>query len=380
MFTVTLFVICLLLVGVIYQYISTKRDEKRFSIPGKLIDIGGYKLHIIKNVAEGPSVVLDSGMGCIALDWILVQPEIAKFCSVVTYDRAGLGWSEISPKERTSHNIVEELHTLLHKAGIPLPFILVGHSFGGINVRLFANKYPNEVAGLVLIDTPHEDFFKRAPSEPSNWITKIVSRPQVLLFFSYIGLIRLFSQSKTKDSLSMFPEHIRERMISKRISINAIKTLLDEMKNLVKSLNQLKESAFYFGDKPLIVVTAGKYMTRKESGNYYSQEYLDGLMKVHGETQKELTKYSTNARQVIAEKSGHMIPYYQPDIIVEAVREVVSNIRPLLFQAKTEGKSKLQNGIDVNITNVLPSPLDNANLVSLETVSNEKVNNRANIE
>ena len=153
-------VIALLLIGTIYQFISSKIDENAYPPPGKLVDIGGYRLHINCTGEGGPAVILDSGLGGNSLEWTLVQPKLAKFTRVCSYDRAGQGWSDESPLIRTSQNIVDELHTLLHKAEVPEPYILVGHSSGGINMRLYASYYPNEVAGVVLVDSAHEDQLK----------------------------------------------------------------------------------------------------------------------------------------------------------------------------------------------------------------------------
>ena len=139
--------------GTMYQHIGISRDALKYPPLGKLFDIGTHKLHVIssgeKRISTAPTVILDAGLGASALDWILVQPEIAKFAHVCSYDRSGYAWSEESPLLRSSENIAEELHELLRKAQIPPPYILVGHSFGGTNMQLYASKYPDEVAGIV---------------------------------------------------------------------------------------------------------------------------------------------------------------------------------------------------------------------------------------
>ncbi len=142
--------------GVTYQYFGTISDEIVYQPLGKRVDIGGYKLHMIDEGSGGPTVVIDAGVGCNSLDWSLVQPEIAKFTRVITYDRAGYAWSDASPLPRTSATIVQELHVLLQNSDVPGPYILVGHSFGGCNMMLYANTYPDEVAGIVLVDSVHE--------------------------------------------------------------------------------------------------------------------------------------------------------------------------------------------------------------------------------
>ncbi|MCB1109450.1 MAG: alpha/beta hydrolase, partial [Chlamydiia bacterium] len=149
-------VVCLLLIGLVYQWIGTKVDQRRYPPLGEMVDIGGYALHLNCQGKQAPTVILDAGMGLNSLDWSLVQPKIAEFARVCSFDRAGYGWSDASPLVRTSQSIVEELHQALIRADIPPPYILVGHSFGGANMQLFASYYPEKVFGIVLVDSSSE--------------------------------------------------------------------------------------------------------------------------------------------------------------------------------------------------------------------------------
>jgi pimeloyl-ACP methyl ester carboxylesterase len=152
-------VLFLLLAGVVYQFVATKIDEYRYPVPGEMVDVSGYSLHLYCTGERGgaPTVVMDSGLGGSVLDWQLVQPEVARFARVCTYDRGGAGWSEPGAQPRTSQQFVEELHTLLGNAGVQEPYVLVGHSLGGTNMQLYASQYPDEVAGMVLVDSALED-------------------------------------------------------------------------------------------------------------------------------------------------------------------------------------------------------------------------------
>src|SRR5215510_15566103 len=134
---------------------QSQSTQPPFPPPGKLIDVGGWRLHLNctgEVRASQPTVILEAGMGDFSAEWSLVQPGVAKFARVCSYDRAGDGWSDWGPIPRTLHQVVYELHTLLDRAGVKPPFVLVGHSYGGWVVRLYASIYPTEVAGMVLVE------------------------------------------------------------------------------------------------------------------------------------------------------------------------------------------------------------------------------------
>src|ERR687898_437066 len=171
-------VLVLLLAGVVFQFVSTKIDERRYPALGEMVDVDGYSLHLNCTGEAGgaPTVVMDSGLGGTVLDWQLVQPELAKSMRVCTYDRAGMGWSDPGPQPRTSQQIAGELHTLLGNAGVRGPYVLVGHSFGGTNMQVYASQYPDEVAGMVLVDSALED-------EEAVTLTRSLQPSPVLLKF-----------------------------------------------------------------------------------------------------------------------------------------------------------------------------------------------------
>jgi alpha/beta hydrolase fold len=146
-----------LLAGASYQFFSNRRDLRLHPPPGQMINIGGYRLHLDCTGQGLPTVVFDSGLSDDSITWYKVQPEIAKVTRSCSYDRAGLGWSDPSPLPRTSRVVAEELHRLLKTAKIEGPFILVGHSLGGLNIRMFAALYPGDTAGVVLVDSAYPD-------------------------------------------------------------------------------------------------------------------------------------------------------------------------------------------------------------------------------
>lgn len=154
-------VIVLCTTGFIYQAVATETDKRNYLPPGQLIDVGGYRLHLYC-VGEGsPAVILDAAFPAQVSNWVWVQSTLSPHTQVCAYDRAGHGWSDPGPEPRDAMQHARELHALLTNANIPGPYILVGHSLGGLYVRMFADQYPNEIAGMVLIEGSHPDAWKR---------------------------------------------------------------------------------------------------------------------------------------------------------------------------------------------------------------------------
>lgn len=318
----TCLIAVLWLSGATYQFVSTKIDENAYPPPGKLVNVGGYRLHINCSGEGGPTVVLDAGMGCNSLDWALVQPEVAKFTRVCSYDRAGNGWSDESPLERTSENIVNELHILLKNSGEKGPFILVGHSFGGPNVRLYASKYPEEVYGMVLVDSSHEDQLQEIPVWPQSFFDKILTHPSAAPFWASIGIFRIINHLPTSQATyKEFSPDVQQTFLAIMSSTKFVKTVSQEHEKLEESLKQLKNTEGRLGNKPLVVITAGKNLSSENTG--YPKELTDKFDNLWEAFQKDLVTKSTNGKRIIAKNSGHMIPYEQPEIIIEAIREIV---------------------------------------------------------
>ena len=154
-FVLVLIILCSFLVKT-----GEAQEARIYPPPGRMVDIGGWRLHLncTGQRKEGArTVVLESGSGDFSVDWGLVQPEVARFARICSYDRAGAGWSDLGPRPRTWRQVAYELHTALHKAGEKGPYFLVGQSLGGLLIRVYASQYPKEVAGMVLVDSTHED-------------------------------------------------------------------------------------------------------------------------------------------------------------------------------------------------------------------------------
>jgi pimeloyl-ACP methyl ester carboxylesterase len=299
--------------------------------PGKLVDIGGWQLHLHGQGTDkkGPTVILEAGVGDFSFDWSLVQPVIAAFSPVYSYDRAGSAWSDMGPKPHTMQQTVYNLHTLLHKAKVPGPYILVGASYGATLVRLFAQQYPKEVAGMVLVDPGIEDskrYINGKVLQPSVDAKGIPVPPVKTAATQADNELSPEAQKFLRDILAQQglparqipPPYDKLPLSLQQIRLEATAQLNyyavnDNNYNLEEEALMIREREkrpFMFGRMPLIVMTRGMP---------YEQERIDA--------HKKLLALSHNSKQVIAEKSGHHIQLEDPDLVVKAVREVMMAVK-----------------------------------------------------
>jgi pimeloyl-ACP methyl ester carboxylesterase len=254
--------LALAVAGAIYQAIATARAERAYPPPGEMVGVGGYSLHI-NCVGQGsPTVVLDAGSGGFSAQWVRVQREVSDTTRVCAYDRAGMGWSEMGPDPRDAKQITGELHTLLGKASIEGPYVLVGHSFGGMYMQTYANRYPDEVAGVVLVDSSTElDQFSQRPEardsyEPQKQKFAVV--PQLaqlgVSLLARLGVVRLLS--KLDPASPELPPQQREQIDALTPSTRQVSTTALEFLAPTQTLRVGSQGSL--GNKPLAVVTAGE--------------------------------------------------------------------------------------------------------------------------
>ena len=179
------------LAGAIYQIIATEIDQRNYPPPGQMVDVGGYKLHLYCLGEGSPTVILDAVGGGSSTQWALIQPEIAATVCVCAYDRAGFGWSEPGLEPRDAHQQARELHTLLANSGIAGPYVLVGHSYGGRVARVYAAQYPDEVEGMVLVDTGQLYQDPRYPPEAHAEYVAEEQMIHIVRWLAPVGVARL---------------------------------------------------------------------------------------------------------------------------------------------------------------------------------------------
>jgi pimeloyl-ACP methyl ester carboxylesterase len=282
--------------GATYQWVATRRDLARTPPPGRLVDVGGHRLHVWCSGSGTPSVILETGLGGSSADWGFVQPQVAKFTRVCSYDRAGMGYSDPGPSPRTMRRIATELSQLLDRTGVTEPVVLVGASIGGLAVRLFASEHPERVAGLVLVDASHEDQDAQLPRVA----------PFVPLLSS-LGIFRLLGVTFGPPPGTLAPA-VRGFAEATGFRAAAYRTAVNEFTHLPQSAEEVRATRRQL-NIPVIVVTAGR-----------------GSDAAWLKLQQDQVALSQRGCQIIAEESGHGIALGQPEVVVRAVKSIVEAV------------------------------------------------------
>jgi pimeloyl-ACP methyl ester carboxylesterase len=296
----------LLLLAFLFLTLSSvaKSEEVSFEPPGQLIDVNGRDMHINCIGNKSPTIILDSGAGGFSLEWRNIQYSLAQYARVCAYDRAGYGWSEMGPLPRTTKRIAHELHTLLQNAGIHGPYIIVGHSFGGFTAQYFARYFDDEIAGLVLVDSSHEEQVYRLPENGKDVVRRSLHQDR--------------SNTITKSVLhEHFPEE--EAAVAQQLMQrwSAMLTWREEMANYALSSRQLRDVHHRpILQIPIVVLSRGKRV-------WPDTPYGDAMEAAWKELQNELNDMSGNSTHIIAEKSGHVIHLDEPELVVDAIHDVL---------------------------------------------------------
>ncbi len=300
------------------------RLKRQFPPIGQMVDIGGYRLHMYMEGEGSPTVVFDAGAGGIGLTWELVRPAIAAVTRTVVYDRAGLGWSDASPRPRRADVMAEELHSMLVNASVSGPYILVGHSLGGPVARQFAANYRDEVAGLVMVDSAHEQQVRRFPERLVKMVSSMMGMFTLMKLLSKAGVLALNPKMIPIGDKGRLPERtLQMAQAAIAPSDSHLEAMIAETKSVNAAETQPVES---LGDLPLTVISHGQLdadAVPPSLGPEVRQQYERVWQELH----REITALSRRGKRIVAEKSGHNVIFDQPEIIVEALVEMVSSAR-----------------------------------------------------
>lgn len=313
----------LLVAGFAYQFVGGARDRRIYPPVGKLVDVGGYRMHIIDAGEGQPTVVMDAGLGHTSPVWSLVAPEVATFTRVVIYDRAGYGWSERGPAPRTSQHIAEELHTLLHNARIAPPYMLVGHSFGGLNMYTYTTQYPQDVAGLILVDAVPPMIQARNPVELRQFASFNRVKFRVLALATRQGITRAYLRIRGSDAAFDF---ISKLPLAQQPSVLAgmlrktFQAAAAESQMMGQSV-EFANAAPFPSDVPLTVLAHGipdmftrSMPPREAQVAETSWQHM----------QAELAARSPRGSLIVAQQAGHKIHVDQPQLVIDAIRRMVT--------------------------------------------------------
>ncbi len=309
--------LCLLLLCLAMPAVGV--TDLDLSPPGKLVDLGTHHMHIYCTGEGSPTVILESGLGGFSLEWWQVQQQLAAQIRVCSYDRAGYGWSQSAPGERTSSRLAKELNQLLLRSGESPPYLIAAHSFGAYNAFHFADMYPQQVAGLVLLDPSHPQQAQRIPDVSIESRRKL---PRVRR--------RLVSLLRDPGVLHGYPEPVRQVFVMLLHSRKSIRTQQREFLGFPRSASETARVYLQLPQQlPLVVLSRGRRVwDLTPLGNARERVWM--------EMQAELAHLTQNSHHIIAGRSGHMVHLDQPRLVVGAVRWVIRHGQPTVAGSRAE--------------------------------------------
>ncbi|MGZ5417037.1 MAG: alpha/beta hydrolase [Nocardioides sp.] len=290
-----------------YERIGKSAEAPTSAMPGQLVDVGKHRLHLECTGSRGPTVVLEPGGGAMSSDLGLITPEVARDTRVCVYDRPGRGWSDSAASPQDGAQIATDLHTLLHRADVPGPYVLAGHSFGGLYVMSFAAQYPQEVAGMVLVDSTAPTSSPMPPEPVSS--DGVMARVSAMVSSTArLGVGRLIG----RFSYSSLPPQSRDEARASSATAGYLGSFIDEFAVSGRSASEAGELEDLTG-KPLVVLTAGRGSA-------------EGWMAA----QDEMATLSTNSLHRVVADATHQSLLADPDDAAEVTRaidEVVVSVR-----------------------------------------------------
>ena len=304
------------------------------ALPGRLVSLGTHRLHLHCLGAGSPAVVFDAALGGSSLSWTFIQPAVAEFTTACTYDRAGFGWSDAGPMPRTVSRIAEELQALLKAAEVPPPYVLVGHSFGGLSIRAYATSHPGDVAGLVFVDPAHPEDWRQPSAGDRERLQRgvalcrrgvlaarlgIASLVARLASAGALDLARSIAAAVSRRTLHRQDEQILAPVTKLPMDVRAVlrwmwtqpryfEALGSQIEHICSSASETDPQPDY-GSRPLVTISATDVSPARLA------------------LQEALARRSSRGRHVTAVESGHWIPIDEPQIVVESIREVVMAVR-----------------------------------------------------
>lgn len=307
----TTILVLLLAIGTAYQANATTQDMMLYPAPGELIAVADNNMHIYC-VGEGsPTVIFEAGLGGNYMDWVLVQPTITEHTRACAYDRSGMGYSDYVGSPLDSDATADRLHQLLTNAQIEPPYILVGHSIGGIHVRSFYELYSDDVVGMVLVDSSHENQGQYVP-EPPFFVDALYNIAPTL---ARVGVVRGLGLAQQNVADHLTPEQANQAaaVVNRAVFWQALR---DENQMATLDTNQ-EQALSSLGDLPLLVI----------SQDVVAMEELDpDMASLVRELQGDIAALSTNSTHIFAEGAGHYVHYDRPQLVIDSILSLLQSL------------------------------------------------------
>lgn len=304
-----------------YQQYAVSSDMKKYPPPGEMVTVDDIALHLDCRGAGKPVVVLESGLGNSSITWHRIVDELATQTQVCMYDRPGMGWSEPASTLSYKADVSARLHALLTAANIEGPYIMGGWSAGGVYIRDYYANHPEDVVGMVFVDSSHEQQGARLPKRGEGGPDRMLELCRVL---QPIGLIRA---SGVLDAMyrenSNVPREITQAMIAVANRSHFCMAVQQESESF--SMDIESEPSGSLGDMPLVVLTQGKPYEAVEGG--VTEAQFNESRAAWTELQEELTALSSNGRRIVATRTGHGIQMEDPDLVIRAFTDVIAAVR-----------------------------------------------------
>ena len=318
------------LVGLLYQWIGSRYDRRRFLRLGRLVDIGERRRLLMMEMGQvlGPSVIFESGIGATSQNWARIQEAVSEFAHTVSYDRLGLGWSTPAVSERIPSKVVSELRAMLQAAGIAPPYLLVGHSFGGLVARYFAAEYPDEVVGVILVDAMRTDEWPPVDESQRRLLNRGVQLTQWGVPIAYSGLARLATMSffcRSGRFTKLFTRATGGHSVLERVT-SELHKMPPAVWRIVAA--HWSNPAFFRGMTAHIQGVPGTVMEMLDATPIVGMPVVL-LTPGHSKaiSTADLRKIGPSAEQMIAEKSGHWVHLDEPELVIEQICKLITVIR-----------------------------------------------------
>ena len=324
--------VILVICGSFYQWYASHVDEAAYPPPGKLFKIDGADLHLDCRGQGEVTLVLEAGLGMDSTSWSLIHDPLSKHARVCAYDRVGMGWSEPITRVSLAPDISTRLNRLLDKAGEKGPHILVGMSAGGVMVRQYYKQYPDNVVGMVLVDSSHEQQKNRLPAFDSGFDYLL----HICRLFQPIGGVRLSGKLEQMAPTDMSKEWVdtwvanQNKSHSCNSSYYASKSFIQEVADVLPPSSLV--------NLPLLVLSQGND-PKGDLAYEYTDEMAREQRRIWDELQIELTQLSSNSTRVIAKQSGHIIQNDQPDIVINSILQFIESLPDNLVSGKVKPDS-----------------------------------------